>query len=94
MAKEIVINDCRSDFNNFFEISLKYNLKTKFKHAPFIVIDEKSKAISIVDNVEALLNEYGKKPTTKLMKQWTGEWKSDFFNFTVGDLQTAIKNNN
>lgn len=43
--------------------------------------------VKIIDNKEALLELEDKTP---VMGQWSGQWRSDFFQFTVGDLRKFI----
>jgi len=78
----------RTDLESFFQKSgvLEYS---KLKHTPFLAFVKNARDIDvhIVDNSQALL----KLPkTTPVMCQWRGEWSSDYFHFTVGDVIDAI----
>lgn len=90
----ITINDCRTDLQSFFQKELKYYLKTKLNHTPFVVVDEVNNSINIVNKVTDLLNKFGSKPETKVLIQWRGQWNSDFFTFTVGELQQEVDKHN
>lgn len=64
----------------------------KLTHNPFVVFNETDSGVEveIVDNAADLI----KYPSyTKVMHQWMGESRSDFFRFTVGDLKKYVKEN-
>ncbi len=48
---------------------------------------ENSLKVSIIDNYKELL---ALEDTTPVMAQWRGEWRSDFFKFTVGDYRNYV----
>ena len=89
--KNVKVNNCREDLKTFFDKELKYYLKTKLSHTPFIVLNEDNNSIDVVDKVTDLLYLFGNKPQTKVMIQWSGKWSSDFFTFTVGDLKKEVE---
>lgn len=93
---KIIINteNIRTDFKTFFEKRLRHYLSDKFKHTPFIVVQDKdgNAVVQVIDNINELIGMFGNKPDTKVIQQWPGEWRSDFFTFTIEELQTAIKN--
>ena len=91
--KNLVINGCRTDLKSFFEKELKYSLNVKLNHTPFIVIDEDNNSVDVVSKVSDLISKFGSKPDTKVLIQWRGTWNSDFFTFTVGELQDEINLN-
>ena len=72
---------------------LKYSLNVKLNHTPFIVIDEDNNSVDVVSKVSDLISKFGSKPDTKVLIQWRGTWNSDFFTFTVGELQDEINLN-
>jgi len=88
--KDIKINGCRTDLQNFFDNSLKYDINVKLNHTPFIVVNEENNSLDIVHKVSTLLENFGDKPETKVIIQWKGQWNSDFFTFTVGELQIEV----
>jgi len=90
MKKELITNNCRTDFESFYDNVLKYSLKDKFKHHPFIVYNEVDNSLNIINSVNDLMNSFGNKPETKVIQQWGGKWSSDFFTFSIGQLQKAI----
>ena len=67
-------------------------LRAKLVHTPFLVFKETADGIEveIVDQASALL-AYPR--STKVMVQWRGEWRSDFFQMTVGDVADAMETN-
>lgn len=78
-------NDYRTDLNNFFKLSGCMSSK-RLSHNPFIVFNETDDDIivEIIDNAQLLARNYT--PDTKVMAQWSGQWSSDFFKFTVLDV--------
>jgi len=83
MAK--IITTGRTDLKDFFERSGNFSAD-KLLHTPFLVFLEKEDAIhvKIVDNAEQLLSFPDETP---VMGQWQGNYRSDFFQFTVGDYR-------
>lgn len=76
----------------FFEKS-GIRTKKKFKHHPFIAFvrsREGDVTVKVVDTAEALI---GLPKRTKVMGQWPGKTRSDYFAFTVGKLQEYIEAN-
>jgi hypothetical protein len=92
MAKVIVL-DCRNDLKNFFDNGLKYEIDSTCKHYPFLVYETKGAEvhIHIIGKARDVINKFGSKKNTKVMKQWPGQWKSDFIEFTVGELSDLVK---
>lgn len=86
-----VITSGRTDVSDYFERSGIRDWK-RLSHTPLLVfqVDGNTVTVKIVDNPRKLL-EYP--DDTKLMGQWRGEWRSDFFQFTVGQLSEHIQNN-
>lgn len=65
---------------------------SRLRHTPllvFVVADDMVK----VDIVSTLEGALWYSDDTKVMGQWRGEWSSDFFQFTVGQLREHIKEN-
>ena len=80
-----VITSGRTDLDDYFRLSGIRDHK-KLTHAPFLVflIAGDVVEVVIVDNARKLL-EYPDE--TQVMAQWTGQWRSDFFQFKVGDFR-------
>ena len=83
-----VIISGRTDLNDYFKLSGIREYK-KLTHTPFLVflVSGDSAEVRIVDNAKVLL-EYPDE--TQVMAQWRGEYKSDFFQFKVGDLRRYV----
>lgn len=83
-----VITSGRTDLAEYFKLS-GIREHRKLTHAPFLVFIASANTVEvrIVDNAKKLL-EYP--DATQVMGQWRGEWKSDFFRFTVGDLRAHV----
>ena len=75
----------RTDLKDFFEKSGNFS-GAKLTHTPFLVFLEEEGAIrvKIVDSADQLLTFSDE---TSVMGQWQGNYRSDFFQFTVGDYR-------
>jgi hypothetical protein len=78
----------RHDTKDFFNLSGLREHK-KLNHTPFIVLN--GETIEICKNANELIENYS--PNTQVLKQWKGEWSSDFFAFKIKELIDFIKEN-
>jgi hypothetical protein len=80
----------RTDIEEYFEKSGIRDWK-KLDHNPLLVfiVSENAVEVCIIDEPTALLTFPDE---TKVMGQWTGQWHSDFFQFTIGELRQHIAN--
>ena len=80
-----VITSGRTDVEEYFKLSGVRESK-KRTHTPFLVFVESDGdvEVKIVDSPIGLL---GFPDETKVMAQWPGKWRSDFFQFTVGQFR-------
>jgi hypothetical protein len=80
-----IITAGRTDLKDFFEKSGNFS-GVKLTHTPFLVFVEEEGAIRvhIVDSADQLLSFPDETP---VMGQWQGNYRSDFFQFTVGDYR-------
>ena len=80
-----IISNSRTDLKDFFEKSGNFS-GVKLTHTPFLVFLEEEGAIRvhIVDSADELLKFSDETP---VMGQWQGNYRSDFFQFTVGDYR-------
>ena len=86
----MTVNTCgRTDIDELLSESgiLTY---TKLKHTPFLVFLESN------GDVRVILVDSAKKLRafpldTKIMVQWKGQWESNFFQLTVGDVVSRLK---
>jgi len=83
-----VITVGRTDLDDYFRLS-GIRERKKLTHAPFLVflLSENTVEVTIVDNAKKLLEHSDE---THVMAQWSGQWRSDFFQFKVGDLRRYI----
>jgi hypothetical protein len=83
-----IIPNGRTDPNDYFKLSGIRESK-KLPHTPFLVFVVSTDAVEvkIVDSAKTLL-EFPDE--TQVMAQWRGQWKSDFFQFKVGDLRKYV----
>jgi hypothetical protein len=80
----------RTDLSALFKHSCI--LSGKLSHTPFLVFNETNDDLEVVlvDRASAL-SAYPR--TTKLMVQWKGEHRSDFYQMTVGEVLDAMETN-
>lgn len=77
----------RTTITDFRELHISEITETKkLTHHPFIVFTEEGTdvTVEIVENYSKLM-EYP--DNTKVMCQWPGQWRSDFFQFCVGNIR-------
>ena len=86
--KEILITSGRTDLADFFELSGKF--KGKLKHYPFLAFVENSEGVINVLIVKEAIELMALSDDTKIMSQWRGNWSSDYFQFTVGDVRKHL----
>ena len=86
-----VITNGRTDFDDYFRLS-GIREHAKLSHTPFLVfvIANDGVEVEIVESATKLLQF---PDDTQVMPQWSGDWRSDFFQFTVRDLRQFIANN-
>ncbi len=89
-----IITAGRTDTDAFFKLSGIRN-SGKLKHHPFLVFvdsgrKDDSMVVAIVNDIKELLEL---PDDVQVMAQWRGEYRSDFFQFTVGDLRKFIAEN-
>ena len=78
----------RADVEEYFELSGCLEC-SKLNHTPFLafVCQDNVVVVRIIENALALLALPDDAP---VMGQWRGEWKSDFFQFTVGQMRAYL----
>jgi len=82
----------RTDTEDYFSISGVFDA-SKLSHTPFLVfsISDERLAVKIVESARQLLDF---PDATRVMGQWRGEWKSDFFQFNVGHYRAFLSEQN
>ena len=85
-----ILTSGRSDVQECFQRSGIREHK-KLSHTPLLVFQEDDNTVEVVilERADKLL-EYP--DNIKVMGQWRGEWRSDFFQFTVGQFREHIAN--
>ena len=86
-----IITAGRTDFDNFFKLSAFREYK-KLSHRPVLIFRETPNQVQ-VEIIEKTGDLLLLPPETKCMTQWSGEWRSDFIQFTIGELLEYIKKN-
>jgi hypothetical protein len=80
-----IITSGRNDLNDFFD-NLNPNEKFSYSHTPFLVFNCSDNTVKVdIVRKRVDLERYG--DDTKVMKQWGGEYRSDFFHFTLGQMR-------
>jgi hypothetical protein len=79
----------RTDIDQYFEISGIFEEK-HLSHTPFLVFEIAGETVrvQIVYNTQELLAFPDETP---VMGQWRGHWRSDFFQFKVGQYRQFLK---
>jgi hypothetical protein len=80
-------NVFRTDYDRLFENTETLSCKI-LNHTPFLVLDE-NEGITICKNARELVEKYS--PETMVLKQWAGQWTSDYILFSVLDVLLALK---
>lgn len=78
----------RTDIEDYFQLSGVRECK-KLSHHPFVVFT--GDFIEIVYSAVELVNNFS--DDVEVIAQWGGNYKSDFFKFTVGDFKRHIAKN-
>ena len=94
-AKMNIITTGRTDIESYFRLSGVLESQ-QLAHTPFIVFnsDGANVSVEIVRSVQDLLT-YSE--DTKVMGQWGGKYRIDFFQFTIKDVKKFLdkeKSNN
>ena len=78
-----------TDVETYFQLSGCLEFK-KLNHTPFLafVCQDSSVIVRIIESADALL---ALPDGTPVMGQWRGEWRSDFFQFTVGQMRVYLQ---
>ena len=79
----------RTGLEDYFKLSGVFSSE-KLNHTPLLVFlaHEDSIEVRIIDRPTDLLNFADDTP---VMGQWRGEWRSDFFQFTVGQYRQRVE---
>ena len=80
-----IITEGRTDLDDLFSISGIFSCR-RLNHTPFLVFVRSGEDIrvEIVNYSSSLL---GHADDTPVMVQWEGKWRSDFFQFKVGQYR-------
>jgi len=88
---EIRLPGSRTDTNDFFALSGYYHEARQWKHCPLLAFEGlKDQVVIHILTSQAQLRQSGLPDDTPCMQQWRGEWRSDFFTFTLGKARAAL----
>lgn len=76
----MLLKGFRKQKDDLFKLCESFHGSGKLNHRPFLMVNEGT--IEMCDTL-AELETYP--PETQVLVQWRGEWRSDFFEFTVAD---------
>lgn len=78
----------RSTNPDFWKVYGPTLLRERLTHMPLLafVVSGRSVRVEILEMAQDALNL---PDDTKLMVQWPGQWRSDWFQLTVGELRSA-----
>lgn len=84
-----IILDGRTDTDSYFKSSGVFDCE-QLNHTPFLafIVSNEIVKVRIIDKPHELLSL---DDTTPVMGQWRGEWRSDFFQFTVGQYRQYVE---
>ena len=84
-----ILLDGRTDVEDYFRLSGVFDSE-RLNHTPLLVFvaSEDTVKVHIVDKPTELLSF---DDATPVMGQWRGEWRSDFFQFTVGQYRRYVE---
>jgi len=79
----------RTDIDEYFKLSGVFESE-RLTHTPLLVfiVGQDSLTVRIVDKATDLLSFPDETP---VMGQWAGQWRSDFFQFTVGQYRQHLE---
>lgn len=85
-----VITAGRTTNTDFWEIFGPTLLTKRLNHTPLLafVISDEAVTINVYDRASDALDL---RDDTPLMVQWPGQWRSDWFQLTVGELRAASR---
>jgi hypothetical protein len=78
----------RTDVDSYFRLSGVFDAE-RLNHTPLLVFSAENETVQVLlldDPRELLSLDDG----TQVMGQWRGEWRSDFFQFTVGQYRQYV----
>ena len=83
-----IVLDGRKDINDYFKLSRVFESE-RLNHTPLLafIASEDTVTVRIIDRPSELLALADETP---VMGQWGGEWRSDYFQFTVGQYRQYV----
>ena len=87
-----IITNGRTDIEDFFKLSGIREYR-KLNHCPVLVFTQYKNEKVNVEIVDKPIELLSFPDDFKAMAQWRGEWRSDFFQFTIGEFKEYIRNN-
>lgn len=76
----------RMSKDELFELTNILSMSEK-KHFPYIVLDKKANEVKVVWYLDKILSL---PDDTEVLWQWQGNWSSDFFLTSVGEIRKKI----
>lgn len=87
----ITLPNCRTDVDEFLTRSGYYHKGARWSHYPLLAFVDGADAVEVlIFNSVTELSRSTLPDTTPCMQQWGGQWRSDFFKFTLGDARAAM----
>jgi hypothetical protein len=82
---------CRTDAAAFLKQSGYYTKGARWQHCPLLVFIEAPEGVELrIVDTAAQLRDSPLPDETRCMQQWRGEWRSDWFGFTLGEARAAL----
>ena len=87
----IKLPECRTDTASFFRESGYYHKGSRWTHYPVLAFVATDGEVSIeILSSPAQVKQSPLPDSTPCMQQWGGQWRSDFFAFTLGAARAAL----
>lgn len=84
-----IITSGRTDLDEYFKLSGVLEWES-LNHTPFLAFVEKDDVIEV--QIIGRLRDLLLLPAeTRIMSQWQGQWRSDFFTYDVYDIKQAYE---
>lgn len=91
MSVQIRLPICRTDAATFLSESGYYKKGQRWTHYPLLVFVQEPDAVEVqILNTASEVSRCTLPDSTPCMQQWGGQWKSDFFTFTLGEARAAL----
>jgi hypothetical protein len=91
MTANLTLPPCRTDTDAFLNGSGYYRKGVRWSHYPLLVFKQTADGIEVqILTSVAQVNQSTLPDESRCLQQWGGEWRSDWFTFTLGEARAAL----